>query len=207
MRAVAVAGLSALALAGCQTMGPSHWGAKANPPALSLSDAPDSSLTGRELAAALISASDKRCEDYLVGVTVQRNLGNSGFSILGSALTTVGSLVSEGRAANAFAGAGGFANSTANTLDDTIFGRHEFAVIYDAVKRGRTVERNAFLADMDQFDGMGRYEILSRITPYDHNCGITYGLVELSRAVQEVSNRQPELQPDASPRSPGSGGS
>ena len=194
MKYAVIAAACALALGGCQSLHPSVLGKGANPPALSLPDGYDK-MTGPELAGALIAASDQRCEDYLIGVSIQRTSGKAGLGALGSALTTVGTVAGSGRAANAFAGAGTWVNSTARSVEEGVFGRSEFAVIYDAVKRGRTVDRNAFFRDMAQFKNLGPHEVLARIRPYDLNCGITYGMVELSRAVQQPSNRQSDLQP------------
>lgn len=192
LRAALLTAAACVALAGCQTMKPSYWGALANPDPLTLSDVP-SDLTGRELAAALIAKSDVRCEDYLVGVTVQRNGGNSAFSIIGNGLGTIGGLVSKVQAANAFSAAGAFATTTGRTLDETVFNRNEFSVIYEAVKRGRNAERKALLENLSQFERLGRQEILARVNAYDLNCGITYGLVELRRALQAAPERAAEL--------------
>ncbi|NJC42113.1 hypothetical protein GGQ87_002408 [Brevundimonas alba] len=145
----------------------------------------DSSLQHAELAAALIAVSDQRCEDYLVGVTVQRNSGSSTLSVVADALGTVGGLASEAAAANAFAASSLFVNNTSKTLNANVFGGRDFAIIYDAVKRGRDAERRVLLdrGMNGDFDALGRNQVLAEIYPYDLDCGISYGLSRISAAV------------------------
>ena len=174
---------AALSLGGCQTLSPSTAGNWANPKPLELSMV-DAGLQGAELAAALIVKSDQRCEDYLVGVTFQKNVGQSLFSVIADALGTVGGLSSEARTANAFAASSLFANNTGRTLGANIFGGRDFSIIYDAVKRGRTFQREMLLnTTRTNYIGLSRHEVLAKVVPYDLNCGISYGLSQISVAV------------------------
>lgn len=184
---------AALACAGCGHTGlqrPSDAGRDFNPPPLTIPATWN--YSGRELAYALINESDLRCENYLVGVLVQRNASNGYLSVLSQGLGSVASVVAPSSSANAFAAGSNFLAGTQRTLNDTIFAGREYALVYDAVKRGRKRERETLYAAIENtatgatdWGRLGNQAILARITPYDLNCGLTYGTVEISRALAD----------------------
>jgi hypothetical protein len=170
---------------------PTTWGSWANAEPLKLTE-DERQLTGRALAGALIQRSDQRCEDYLIGVTAQRNGANGLLSILANGLGVAGGLASHAQAANAFSVVSTFTNTSARTLNDTIFAGRDTSLIYEAVKKGRDRERAVLFATMDQFtDTMPSREVVARIAPYDLNCGITYGMVELHGALRKDASAPP----------------
>lgn len=191
VRSILALGLG-LTAAACAHLnpGPAKSGESYNPPPLSISA--DWNLSGRELAYALIARSDQRCENYLVGVVVQRNGSNGFLSTLSQGLGTVASLVAPSSSANTFAAGSTFLQGTQRTLNDTIFAGREFTLVYDAVKRGRKRERERLFEEIEDtaagqtdWSSLGNQAILARITPYDLNCGLTYGTVEISRALAD----------------------
>lgn len=180
-----------LSLSACGTLGPRahELGAKANPPPLTLPERHQTIYTGaignQGLAYYLIGESDIRCENYLVGVAIARNGTDAGLSVSAQALSTIGGLVAPGSAANAFSGASTFVQGTNRTLNDTIFSGQDFHVVYTAVKRGRDRLREDLVRDIDagRWDTLPHEGVLSRVVPYDLNCGLTFGMNELARAV------------------------
>ncbi|MNS09084.1 hypothetical protein D3C72_405550 [compost metagenome] len=177
-------------LSGCAT---ARWGETLNPEPLKI-DGDELHLSGRALAGSLISRSDQRCENYLIGLVAQRNVTRGGLSLLASGLGTIGSVVAKGQAANAFAGAATFVSSSSATAETTVFSNRDLYVIYDAVKVGRRRERERLLelvASWPDPSSMTSHEVLARITPYDLDCGISYGMTQISQALNSQSQQDP----------------
>jgi hypothetical protein len=191
VRGIIIGLVGLLTLGACSTLPkPSQLGRDINPDPLTLPD-DWGTYTGddanQEIAYALIAASDSRCEDYLVGVSVQRNSANATLSVGSLVLGTVGGLVAPAESANAFAAGSTLLQGTSRTLNDTIFSGRDFALIYDAVRTGRRRQRRMMETAIDagDWDGLAVNGVLARVRDYDHNCGVTYGLTEINRALAD----------------------
>src|SRR5688500_11660123 len=75
----------------------------------------------RDYARILLAQSDILCEDYLVGVSYQRNTGTSGLSIAALALSTAGTVTTPVRNAQLLSGVSSILQGTRTTLNDTLF--------------------------------------------------------------------------------------
>ncbi|MFC5374248.1 hypothetical protein ACFPIF_16925 [Brevundimonas faecalis] len=196
MRRIALVIACALSLSACGTLGPrpDEVGARANPPPLTLAQN-HGAQSNRELAYMLIAQSDIRCENYLVGLSVMNNSTDAGLSITAQTLSTVGGLASQGQAANVFSSLSSLVQGGNRTLKDTVFSGRDFQVVYAAVKQGRArlrkdltdaIDKAAWMAPASPPQSPPSLEpqrVLAMVTPYDLNCGISFAMSELSRAV------------------------
>ena len=195
--------LAVLALGGCQTMKPHEVGRWLNPAPLALPADHDTLFKdeegNRSLAYYLMNQSDITCENYLVGVSAGRNTSDAALGIGAQALSAVGGLVAGADAANAWSGASTFVQGANRTLNDTVFAGQSFQIIYDAVHRGREAHARTMRAEIDGhlWDELPHHGILQRVGVYDMKCGVNYGMVELSLALQRSAEADPAAQAEA----------
>lgn len=142
----------------------------------------------RELAYSLIAQSDASCENYLVGVSEQRNWVVGSLSIASLFFNALSVLSKPTQTKNALTQAAGFSTGTSSELQKTIMNGAEYRLIYTAVKNGRQERRRQLYADIDEgkFDTWSSTSITSFLTPYHHDCGINYALERLEAAAREL---------------------
>ncbi|CAL1691075.1 hypothetical protein MMB232_01210 [Brevundimonas subvibrioides] len=145
----------------------------------------------------LLQTSNSNCNDYMVGIGAGRNTYGVGFSILGSAFSTLGSLVAKGPAANGFSAASNFSQGTSSTLTQTLFGGREFPLLYSAVMAGRRAEQAEIIRRRDggYFNSWSGSSILTLMRSYDQLCGVNYGIERLTIAAQQPSAQSTVLIP------------
>jgi hypothetical protein len=149
----------------------------------------------REAVRVLMSVSDTRCDDYMVGITAGRNTYGLGFEILGSMMSTIGGLVTHAPAANAFSAASTFSRATSDSVTQALFGGRELSLMSTAVRTGRIARAREIEAAVarGEFDTWSPESILRQIDAYDRDCGVRYGLDVLGQAAQRAE--PPETTP------------
>lgn len=140
----------------------------------------------REAIEALIRESNNKCRNYMTGVGAVRNGYGISFSTLSSLLTAIGSVVTQGAAANAFSAASGFSQTTSNTVTATLFGGREFNLIQASVWAGRQPWQNRILlrASEGHYDTWSPSSLLTEAQEFDRLCGVSYGLERLFQVTQ-----------------------
>ena len=143
----------------------------------------------REFAFYLIGRSDRKCEDYLVGISAGNNafgglldLASIGLNFAGAGASSLGS-------ANDLATGAGVLTSLRTTAQTNLFAGSEFGVIYETVHRGRDAERQALVKAIEdgRFDAWGPEAISAVINAYDVKCGVNYASRLLRQAMQEMT--------------------
>ncbi|MEH6676076.1 hypothetical protein [Phenylobacterium sp.] len=193
--------VACLSLAACATQ-PSKWtdtyelGKAANGPPLTKEDAGpawaraegtgDGATKARyEVLEILIRKSDILCENYLVGLSIQRNSISSGLDIAGLAFSTAGSLTTPARSANLLSGISTAFQGSRQKLTDNIFGGREYPLLYAAVKEGRRQQRKELMTRIERrdFDEWDPESILTLVQAYNIDCGINYGLHRINTSL------------------------
>lgn len=222
MHKLVLVGVAVIALGGCASLGavdPYAAGHRLNGEVLGADDAwrqrfrdaaddPDEhKAVSREFAFYLIGRSDRKCEDYLVGISAGNNslgglldLASIGLNLAGAGASSLGS-------ANDLASGAGMVTSLRSTARNNLFAGNDFAVIYETVHRGRDAERQALIDALGQgqFDTWGPEAIAAVVNAYDVKCGVNYA----SRLIREAVERlEPEVRtplpvnPDSDPDEP-----
>jgi hypothetical protein len=147
----------------------------------------------RELAFNLIAKSDSACEDYLIGLSAQRNFWAGGLAVGASLLSTAGGVTTPVRSANLISAGSSAAQNTSRLLTETVFGGNEFRLLYSAVKNGREERRRQLFDDINRggFDKWSMQSIQTYLTPYHFDCGINYALDRLASASDAQGARPP----------------
>ncbi|MDP3383707.1 MAG: hypothetical protein Q8S47_10320 [Phenylobacterium sp.] len=211
---VAALGLAATGTQAAEGQYPIHErGERLNGPPLK----PDQALAGRvdagaastaqarrELAYTLIAQSDASCENYLVGVSEQRNKVVGGLSIASLFFNALSVLSKPAQTKNALAQAAGLSTGASSELQNTIMNGNEYRLIYTAVKNGRQERRRQLYADIHEgkFDTWSSTSITSILTPYHHDCGINYALERLEAAARELGKTPADERPEPVPEAP-----
>lgn len=161
-------------------------------------DAEEHEQVSREFAYYLIGRSDRKCEDYLVGISAGNNTFNGLLDLISVGLNFAGAGASSLGSANDLATGAGFVTSLRSSARTNAFAGSEFGVIYETVHRGRDAEREALINAIEQgrFDAWGPEAISAVVNAYDVKCGVNYASRLLREAVQEM---EPEVRTPVPP--------
>jgi len=199
-----IVGLVVLALGGCASLGavdPYAAGHRLNGEVLRADEGWERQFTttatnaearksvSREFAFYLIGKSDRKCEDYLVGISAGNNAFGSLLDLVSIGLNFGGTGASSLGTAQDLAAGAGVVTSLRSTARNNLFAGSEFAVIYETVHRGRDVEREALIKAVEggQFDNWGHEGIAAVVGAYDVKCGVNYASRLIREAVQTMT--------------------
>ncbi|MFN4295631.1 MAG: hypothetical protein ACK4FB_02235 [Brevundimonas sp.] len=206
----AVCAIAAAALSGCGTLAPFspyEIGARMNGEYLeadgawrdrfnSASTAQDRANLARELAFMLLGRSDRKCENYLVGISSGRNAFGGSLDLLSMGLGVAATGASSLGSATELAGGSSFIQSLRQTSDSRLFANHDTGTIYRVVHQGRAVERQALMTAIagGRFDTWGPEAIAAVVNAYDVKCGVNYANSLIREAVENnAGNLQPAI--------------
>jgi hypothetical protein len=203
MQRLLIVGVAVMALGGCASLGavdPYAAGHRLNGEVLgadagwrdrftrSENDAEARKGVAREFAYYLIGRSDRKCEDYLVGVSAGNNSFRGVLDLVSIGLNFAGTGASSLGSAHDLATGAGVVTSLRTSALTNLFAGNEFAVIYETVHRGRDAERKALIAALGagQFDTWGPEAIAAVINAYDVKCGVNYASRLIREAVEDL---------------------
>jgi hypothetical protein len=155
----------------------------------------------REFAYAKISESDRRCEDYLIGLSAGNNsfgtlldLGALGLSLVGAGTSSLAN-------ANDLAKGTGLLQSLRSAATDNLFAGQEFGLIYDTVQAGRLAEQRELIKSVEagRFDTWGPEGILAVANAYNVKCGVNYAAMLIRTALVKNPPAATNAIPPASP--------
>lgn len=152
----------------------------------------DPRVVRRDLVHGMLALSDVECEDYLIGVSVAANNTEAGLGLAGLALSTASAVSTPERSSKLLAQLSALTGTSATALGDTVFAGRDFQVIYSAIQTGRRRDRERLFAQVKnrELDDWGYQSLIAAVTPYHLNCGLTYGLQQITEAVEEQARRQ-----------------
>lgn len=156
----------------------------------------DRANLARELAFMLIGRSDRKCENYLVGISSGRNAFGGSLDLLSMGLGVAATGASSLGSATELAGGSSFIQSLRQTSDSRLFADHDTGTIYRVVHQGRAVERQALMTAITdgRFDTWGPEAIAAVVNAYDVKCGVNYANSLIREAVESnVENLEPTV--------------
>ena len=152
----------------------------------------------REYARDLIAQSDLLCEDYLIGVSFQRNAGAGGLDLAALAFSSAGAVTTPLRNAQLLAQISTLLQGSRTKLSDTIFGGKDYPLLYAAVRNGRAAQKARLVGEINGgvFDTWSALAIYNEISTYHLDCGVNYALREIAIAIEQKDSKTP---PPATP--------
>lgn len=145
----------------------------------------------RDLIHGLVARSDIECEDYLIGISVETNRADAGLSLGGLALGAASVLATPERSSKLLGQLSTLTGTSALALRDTVFAGRDYQIIYAAIQTGRRRDRQAIFdrVEANAFADWGYESMVAAVTSYHLNCGLTYGLQQLTEAIEEQARR------------------